>query len=83
MDLASSTVMTPSLPTFSMASAMIFPMASSLFAEMVPTWAISVKSLVGLDISVSLDTTALTASSMPRLMSMGLCPADTIFTPSR
>ena len=39
MLLASSTVMTPSLPTLSMASAMILPMVSSLFAEMVPTWA--------------------------------------------
>src|SRR5712692_4649369 len=36
----SSTVMTPSLPTFFMASAMILPMVSSLLAEMVPTWAI-------------------------------------------
>ena len=40
MLLASSTVMTPSLPTFSMASAMILPIVSSLFAEIVPTWAI-------------------------------------------
>src|SRR6266403_610264 len=36
----SSTVMTPSLPTFFMASAMILPMVSSLLAELVPTWAI-------------------------------------------
>ena len=34
--------MTPSLPTFSIASAMILPMVSSLLAAMVPTWAISV-----------------------------------------
>src|SRR5437899_3070247 len=40
MLLASSTVMTPSLPTLSIASAMIRPMVSSWFAEMVPTWAI-------------------------------------------
>ena len=39
--LASSTVMTPSLPTFSIASAMILPIVASLLAEMVPTWAIS------------------------------------------
>ncbi len=38
--LDSSTVMTPSLPTFFIASAMILPMVSSLLAEMVPTWAI-------------------------------------------
>ena len=37
MLLASSTVITPSLPTLSIASAMIFPIVSSLFAEMVPT----------------------------------------------
>ena len=42
MLLASSTVMTPSLPTFSIASAMILPIVSSLFAEIVPTWAIAV-----------------------------------------
>jgi hypothetical protein len=39
--LDSSMVMTPSLPTFSMASAISLPMASSLLAEMVPTWAMS------------------------------------------
>jgi hypothetical protein len=33
--------MTPSLPTFSIASAMIWPIDSSELAEMVPTWAIS------------------------------------------
>ena len=40
MVLPSSTVMTPSLPTFSMASAMSSPMRLSL-AEMEATWAIS------------------------------------------
>ena len=38
---ASSTVMTPSLPTFFIASASIRPISASPFAEMVPTWAIS------------------------------------------
>src|ERR687887_575250 len=38
---ASSTVITPSLPTFSIASAMSPPIVESLFAEIVPTWAIS------------------------------------------
>ena len=37
MDLASSTVMTPSLPTFSIASAISSPIVGSLFAEIVPT----------------------------------------------
>src|ERR1700686_995777 len=45
---ASSTVMTPSLPTLSIASAMIPPMVSSWFAEIVPTWAI-IGPLTGLD----------------------------------
>ena len=49
MLLASSTVMTPSLPTFSMASAMSRPIVSSWFAEMVPTWAI-IGPVTGFDI---------------------------------
>ena len=36
----SSTVMTPSLPTFFIASAMMVPICASELAEMVPTWAI-------------------------------------------
>ncbi len=70
--LASSTVMTPSLPTFSIASAMIWPMVASPLAEMVPTWAISFLSLVGLAIFFSSATTMVTALSMPRLISIGL-----------
>src|SRR5512133_3373216 len=42
--LASSTVMTPSLPTLAMASAMILPISSSPLAEMVPTWAMALPS---------------------------------------
>ena len=52
MLLASSTVMTPSLPTLSIASAMIRPMVSSWFAEIVPTWAI-IGPVTGLDIVLS------------------------------
>ncbi len=37
MLLASSTVMTPSLPTFSIASAIKSPILESLLAEIVPT----------------------------------------------
>jgi hypothetical protein len=33
--------MTPSLPTFFVASAMNLPISESPFAEIVPTWAIS------------------------------------------
>ena len=53
MLLASSTVITPSLPTLSIASAMIFPIVSSLFAEMVPTWA-TMLPLTGFDICLQL-----------------------------
>ena len=82
MVLASSTVMTPSLPTFSIASAMILPIVSSLLAEMVPTWAI-ILPLTCLDRPCRLSTTAATAFSMPRLSSIGLAPAVTFLMPSR
>jgi hypothetical protein len=39
--LASSTVITPSLPTFFIASAISLPIALSPLAEIVPTWPIS------------------------------------------
>src|SRR3990172_5599506 len=83
IDLASSTVMTPSLPTFSIASEMIFPICSSLFAEMVPTWAISFESRVGFESFLSSPTIDSTARSMPRLSSIGSTPATTSFAPSR
>src|SRR6516225_11057565 len=82
-DLASSTVITPSLPTFCIASAIILPISLSLLAEIVPTWAIS--SLVDTffeRFSMSL-TTASTAASMPRFRSIGFIPAATAFVPSR
>src|SRR5262245_35635700 len=80
--LASSTVMTPSFPTLLMASAMISPMVESLLAEMVPTWAISFCSLVGLERPFSSPTMVSTALSTPRLSVIGSCPATTIFRPS-
>ncbi len=80
--LASSTVMTPSLPTFSMASAMILPMVSSELAEMVPTWAIMLP-LTGLAILRISAVMASTAFSMPRFSSIGLAPATTLRAPSR
>src|SRR2546425_2143388 len=79
---ASSTVMTPSLPTLLIASAMISPMVASLFAEIVPTCAISFCSLVGLESALSSLTMAPTALSMPRLRVIGSCPAATILSPS-
>src|SRR6266545_3671618 len=83
MALASSTVMTPSLPTFCIASAISSPTARSLLAAIVATWAISFRSLVALDIFFSAATTCSTAPSMPRLRAIGLAPAVTFLSPSR
>src|SRR5262245_3858708 len=82
-DLDSSTVMTPSLPTFSMASAMRLPMVLSLLEAMVATWAISFLSLVDFESFFSSSVTAATADSMPRFRPMGLAPAVTFRRPSR
>ena len=78
----SSTVMTPSLPTLSIASAIISPISSSA-AEMVATWAICSLSSTSLA-SLRIDSTAAsTAASMPRLRPIGLAPAATLRRPSR
>src|SRR3954468_13298462 len=81
--LASSAVITPSLPTFCIACASIWPMVVSPLAEMVPTWAIS--SLVDTFLARAWRsfTTASTARSTPRLRSMGFMPAATDLAPSR
>src|SRR6266576_3503432 len=78
----SSTVMTPSLPTFFMASAMMPPICLSLLAEMVPTCAI-ISPLTSLWSLLISSTATSTAFSMPRLRAVGLAPAATVFTPSR
>jgi len=82
MLLPSSTVMTPSLPTRSIASAMIRPIASSWFAEIVPICAI-IEPLTGFDMLASAVVIASTALSMPRFTAMGLAPAVTFLAPSR
>src|SRR5579862_1840782 len=79
----SSTVITPSLPTFSIASAIVLPIDSSEFAEIVPTWAIALESLQGFEMRLSSSVATMTALSMPRLMSIGLRPEATAFRPSR
>ena len=79
----SSTVMTPSRPTLSIASARILPTALSLLAEIAPTCAISAAVEQGLEILFNSATTAATALSMPRLRSIGFIPAATYFMPSR
>jgi hypothetical protein len=74
--------MTPSLPTFFMASAIISPISVSPLAEMVPTCAMSSLPLVGVAIVLICSTIAATDASMPRLRSIGLRPAATSFAPS-
>src|SRR4029077_1476608 len=81
--LASSTVTTPSLPTFSIASAMRLPTVASLLAAMVATCAISFLSLVDFDIFWSSRTTFSTARSMPRCSAVGFAPAVTFLRPAR
>src|SRR5215475_12778590 len=81
--LASSTVITPSLPTFFIASAIILPIDLSPLAEMVPTWATSLEPVIFLAWALMFSTAASTARSMPRLRSIGFIPAATDFTPSR
>ena len=82
-DLASSTVITPSLPTRSMASAIMEPISPSPLAEMVPTWATSAVVEIFLDFFCNSATTASTAWSTPRFRSIGFMPAATALEPSR
>src|SRR5215472_3177772 len=81
--LASSTVMTPSLPTFFIASAIILPIVLSPLAAIEPTCATSSVPVIFLARALMSSTTASTAMSMPRLRSIGFMPAATDFTPSR
>ena len=81
-DLPSSTVITPSLPTLSIASAMILPIEKSLLAEIEPTWAISLVVVQGFDSFLSSETATATALSIPRFKSIGLMPAATYLRPS-
>ena len=83
MPLASSTVMTPSLPTFCIASAIMRPISASPLAEIVPTWAISASVVIFLVRFCSSSTTPSTALSTPRLRSIGFSPAATALAPSR
>ena len=69
--------MTPSLPTFSIASASSSPISVSLLAATVPTWAISFLLLIVIDIFLSLSVMSSTAFSMPCFICTGLTPATT------
>ena len=78
----SSTFTTPSLPTFSIASAITSPISRSR-DEMLATRAMSSLPEISLDCFLRSSTTVLTAASMPRLRPMGLAPAATFLRPSR
>ena len=78
----SSTVMTPSRPTLSMASEIISPISVSA-AEMEATWAICALDSVSLAMPWMEPTAVSTAASMPRLSDIGLAPAATLRRPSR
>src|SRR3954469_24381119 len=80
--LPSSTVITPSLPTLSIASAMILPMEASPLADTEPTCEISFDVVMFLDMVFSSSTMASTALSIPRFKSIGFMPAATNFMPS-
>src|ERR1700681_1884453 len=81
--LASSTVMTPSLPTRCIALAIISPISRSPLAEIEPTCAISAFVETFLERFTTSSMTAATARSMPRFRSIGFIPAATALTPSR
>src|SRR5271166_4231408 len=81
-DFASSTVITPSLPTFFMASARKRPISASPLAEIVPTWAISSFEVTFFEFFCRSATTASTARSTPRFKSIGFMPAATALAPS-
>ena len=80
--LLSSTVITPSLPTLSIASAIISPIVASA-AEIDAVAAIC--SLVSTFFAILLNSAeiASTAFSIPRLRAIGFAPAATLRSPSR
>jgi len=78
----SSTLTTPSLPTFSIASEMTSPISRSR-AEMVATRAMSSLPEISFDCFCRSPTTWSTAISMPRLSAIGFAPAATFLRPSR
>ncbi|GAA5772735.1 hypothetical protein Aros01_09292 [Streptosporangium roseum] len=80
--LLSSTVMTPSLPTLSIASAIISPICGSP-AEMEAVEAICAFVSTSLASLESSSETRSTAASMPFFRDIGLAPAATLRRPSR
>ena len=77
----SSTVITPSFPTFSIASAIVSPISGSA-AEIEATCAISSFPPIDFEKLAIKSVTALAASSIPLFTSIGLTPDETVFIPS-
>jgi len=77
----SSTVITPSLPTFSIASAISSPIARSC-AEIVATFAICSFPLIGVACARRVSETFATAASIPCFKSIGCAPAAKLRSPS-
>ena len=77
----SSTLTTPSLPTFSIASAITSPISSSP-AEIEATRAICSLPEISLDCALMSSTTRSTATSMPRFSASGFAPAATFLIPA-
>uniref|UniRef100_A0A0A9HG95 CPN60II n=1 Tax=Arundo donax TaxID=35708 RepID=A0A0A9HG95_ARUDO len=75
-------VITPSLPTFSIAFAISSPISLSPLADIVPTCTISSDVLIILAMPFRFATTASTAIEIPRLRSMAFIPAATDLQPS-
>ncbi len=75
-------MITPSVPTFSKASASFSPIAWSLLAAMAATSAISFLPATFLDWPLTCSTTASTAFSMPRFRPIGSAPAASALRPS-
>ena len=75
-------MITPSAPTFSMASAMSLPMVSSP-EEMAPTRAMSSVPFTFLEFFLISSMAASAAALMPFFMTMGLAPAARLRRPSR
>ena len=74
--------MTPSVPTFSKASASFSPIGLSLFAAIAATSVISFLPETFLDWPLTCSTTAATALSMPRFSAIGSAPAARALSPS-
>ena len=81
MDLPSSTVMTPSLPTLSMAWLISLPVAASLLAEMVATCLMSPLPEILRDVLSSSLQTAAAPSFMALIRRAGAAPAVTARRP--